>query len=51
MTRAKRKLIGKVDPDTGETVPTDGRNKKSKTPASGDTDYTLLFINLADTGL
>ena len=42
MTRAKRKLIGKVDPDTGEIVPTDGRNKKSKTPASGDTDYKKM---------
>ena len=30
MTRAKRKLIGKVDPDTGEIVPTDGRNKNPK---------------------
>ena len=36
MTRAKRKLIGKVDPDTGEIVSTDGRNKKSKTPALGE---------------
>ena len=27
-SRAKRKLIGRVDPDTGEIVPTDGRCKK-----------------------
>jgi hypothetical protein len=27
-TRSKRKLIGRVDKDTGEIVPTDGRNKK-----------------------
>ena len=35
-SRAKRTLIGRVDPDTGEIVPTDGRNKgaKSKPAAS-----------------
>lgn len=27
-SRAKRKLIGKVDPETGEIVPTDGRGRK-----------------------
>ena len=27
-SRAKRRLIGKVDPDTGEIVPTDGRGRK-----------------------
>ena len=46
MTRAKRKLIGKVDSDTGEVVPTDGRNKKPKTPASGDTDYKKMYEKL-----
>lgn len=46
MARAKRKLIGKVDPDTGETVPTDGRNKKSRTPALGDTDYKKMYEKL-----
>lgn len=30
-SRAKRKLIGKLDPETGEMVPTDGRMKKKKT--------------------
>lgn len=32
-SRAKRTLIGRLDPETGEIVPTDGRNKgaKSKT--------------------
>jgi len=29
-SRAKRKLIGRVDPDTGEIVPTDGRCRKDK---------------------
>ena len=46
MTRAKRKLIGRVDPDTGETVPTDGRNKKTKAPAPGDTDYKKMYEKL-----
>lgn len=34
-SRAKRTLIGKLDPETGEIIPTDGRNKgaKSKKPA------------------
>ena len=30
MSRAKRTLIGRVDPDTGEIVATDGRGKKDK---------------------
>lgn len=30
-SRAKRTLIGKLDPDTGEIIPTDGRNKGAKT--------------------
>lgn len=46
MTRAKRKLIGRVDPKTGEIVPTDGRNKKSKTLASDDTDYRKMYEKL-----
>lgn len=46
MTRAKRKLIGRVDPETGEIVPTDGRNKKSKTLVSGDTDYKKMYEKL-----
>lgn len=32
-SRAKRTLIGKLDPETGEIVPTDGRNKGAKTPS------------------
>ena len=30
MTRAKRKLIGRVNTETGEIIPTDGRNRKDK---------------------
>ena len=43
--RARRKLIGKIDEQTGEIVPTDGRGRKRKdrntTPAGKDTqdDY------------
>lgn len=29
-SRAKRTLIGKLDPATGEIIPTDGRNKAAK---------------------
>ena len=29
-SRAKRTLIGKLDPETGEIIPTDGRNKGSR---------------------
>lgn len=29
-SRAKRTLVGKIDPDTGEIIPTDGRNKRAK---------------------
>ncbi len=29
-SRAKRTLIGKLDPETGEIIPTDGRNKGTK---------------------
>ena len=29
-SRAKRTLIGKIDPNTGEMIPTDGRNKGTK---------------------
>jgi hypothetical protein len=30
MTRAKRTLIGRVDVETGEIMPTDGRGRKNK---------------------
>ena len=33
--RSKRKLIGKIDPATGEIVPTAGRGKRTKTSVSG----------------
>ena len=43
----RRTLIGRLDPDTGEIIPTDGRNRKAK-PASPDkgTDYKDLYEKL-----
>jgi alpha-ketoglutarate-dependent taurine dioxygenase len=46
MTRAKRKLIGRVDPETGEIVPTDGRNKKQKVSDKDNADYKKLYEKL-----
>jgi len=33
-SRAKRTLIGKIDPDTVEIIPTDGRNKGAKSKST-----------------
>ncbi len=33
-SRAKRTLIGKIDPETGDIIPTDGRNKGAKSKSS-----------------
>lgn len=47
MTRAKRKLIGRLDPETGEIIPTDGRNRKKKDEkASEEVDYKKLYEKL-----
>lgn len=41
-SRAKRTLIGKIDPDTGEIIPTDGRNKGAKSkPASSSSSPVI----------
>lgn len=47
-SRAKRKLIGRVDPDTGEIVPTDGRGKKDKVKKNKEEspDYKMLYEQL-----
>jgi len=45
-SRAKRKLIGRVDEKTGEIVPTDGRNKKPKTEKKQEVDYKKLYEKL-----
>ena len=41
-SRSKRTLIGRVDPETGKIVPTDGRCKKRSPSYQGDDDgYTM----------
>lgn len=37
-SRAKRRLIGRVDPETGEIVPTDGRGRKRSPYYNAETD-------------
>lgn len=48
MTRAKRKLIGRLNKETGEIVPTDGRNRaeKPKEPVDKEPDYKSLYEKL-----
>lgn len=41
--RSKRKLIGKIDPTTGEIIPTKPR---AKSKSSDDIDYKKLCISL-----
>ena len=43
--RSKRRLIGKLDEQTGEVVPTDGRGKK-RTEKKGSPDDTALCEGL-----
>ena len=48
-SRAKRTLIGKLDPDSGEIIPTDGRNKGAKSkgkavPDKVDKDKRILEL-------
>lgn len=44
MVRAKRKLIGRVDAETGEIIPTDGRNhKKKEEEGEAKEDYKKLY--------
>ena len=42
-SRSKRTLIGRVDPDTGEIVPTDGRNK-NRTKKDPDKEATTAMV-------
>lgn len=48
MTRAKRTLIGRVDPHTGEIIPTDGRGRKDKIKKekAATPDYQTLYEQL-----
>ena len=50
-SRAKRTLIGKIDPDTGEMIPTDGRNKGAKSkpnPVSPEVNKDKRIQELED---
>lgn len=50
-SRAKRTLIGRLDPETGEIIPTDGRNKGAKsnsTVPSPDIDMSKRIQQLED---
>jgi hypothetical protein len=48
MSRAKRTLIGRVDKDTGDIVPTDGRGKKRNVKKTEDenAEYKALYGKL-----
>jgi hypothetical protein len=48
MSRATRTLIGRVDKETGEILPTDGRGRKSKAKKAEDknTEYKALYEKL-----
>jgi hypothetical protein len=48
MSRAKRTLIGRVNAETGEIMPTDGRCKpdKAKKGALEESDYKQLYEKL-----
>jgi len=48
-SRAKRTLIGRVDSDTGEIIPTDGRNKRQpKSSISDIIDKDKLLQQIED---
>ena len=50
-SRAKRTLIGRIDPDTGEMIPTDGINKGARSkprPSSRDIDKDKRIQELED---
>ena len=46
-SRAKRTLIGRLDPETGDIIPTDGRCRKDKKSAPPpEPDYRKLYEKL-----
>ena len=47
-SRAKRTLIGRIDPISGEIIPTDGRCKKGKVKKATDSNpnYKVLYEKL-----
>lgn len=44
-SRAKRTLIGRLDPETGEIIPTDGRMKRDKEEPM---DYEIMYKQLLE---
>ena len=46
-SRSRRKLVGKIDPQTGEVVPTGNIGRPPKNPeaakAAGDADYKKMY--------
>jgi hypothetical protein len=48
MSRAKRTLIGRVDKDTGEIVPTDGRGRRRgmRESIDAEVDHKTLYKKL-----
>ena len=48
VSRAKRTLIGRLDPQTGEIIPTDGRCRKDKVKKEPNTqpDYKNMYEKL-----
>ncbi len=50
-SRAKRTLIGRLDPETGEIIPTDGRNKGARSKnvqPSPEADKDSIIRRLQD---
>ena len=47
-SRSKRTLIGRVDPDTGDIIPTEGRRRKSSIEKKSEEnpDYKKLYADL-----
>lgn len=46
--RSHRKCIGKIDPDTGEIVPTGKRGRKKKAPVNDSTSQVSADIKTAE---
>ena len=45
-SRAKRALIGKIDSETGEMIPTDGRHRKTEASQEKEPGYKKLYEKL-----
>ena len=39
-------MRSKLDPETGEVIPTDGRQRKAKSPSEKEPDYKKLYEKL-----